>query len=49
MKLLQNLQYKFNISYCSYFLGKDGKFIYTPINRFYPYICILKKVNGLMI
>ena len=45
MKLLHNLEYKFNKSYCSYFLEKNGKFIYMPINRFYPYICIIKKIK----
>lgn len=49
MKFLQNLEYKFNISYCSYFLGKDGKFIYMPFNRFYPYICIIKKIKYAML
>lgn len=49
MIFLKNLQYKFNISHCSYFLEKNGKFIYTPINRFYDYICIVKKIKYAML
>ena len=45
MIFLKNLQYNFDISYCSYFLQKNGKFIYTPIDRFRDYICIIKKIK----
>jgi hypothetical protein len=45
MKFLKNLQYKFDISYCSFFLQKNGKIIYTPINRYHSYICIIKKIK----
>jgi hypothetical protein len=49
MNFLKNLQYKFNISHCSYFLKKNGKLIYIPINRFSDYICIIKKIKYAMV
>lgn len=45
MNFLKNLNYHYNILYCSYFLEKNGKILYQPTNRYYPYLCLIKKIK----
>jgi len=49
MNLLKNKHYNFHTYYCGNYLTKNGKLLYTPTNRFYSYICILKKIIYLAI
>lgn len=44
MKNIKNINYPFDINKCKFFLTKEGKYIYYPLNQFNIYYCMLKNI-----
>jgi hypothetical protein len=44
MKDITKIDYPFNDYHCKFYLTKEGKYIYYPLNKFNTYYCIFKKI-----
>ena len=45
INLIKNSNIIINNTSCEYFLSKNGKFIYRPINKYNEYICIINDIR----